>query len=124
MLALPAELLREAMDGAREGGEGALAALQSAIATSETAEGVDGGVGGAMLQDAKTLLATQPLRKAMERREVVGLRAAIDVAEGNVDVDGAVVKVSGCWTRARTVQAAHVRLSHIGHDCWVLHSHL
>ena len=66
--------------------------LRSAIATAEAEEGVDAGV----VQEAKTLLASQTLREAMERREGVGLRAAIEVAYGEVEVDGAVVEVSGC----------------------------
>ena len=62
LLALPTELLREAMEGARGGGGArALATLQSAITTAEGAEGVEEEV----IQEAKTLLATQPLRTAM-----------------------------------------------------------
>ena len=92
LLVLATEQLREAMDGAREGAGGALTTLKSAIATAEAAEGVD----GAMLQEAKTLLAPMPLRKAMEQREVAGLKTAIEVAEGNADVDRAIVEVSKC----------------------------
>ena len=88
---LPTELLREAMDRTREGAGGALTTLKSAIATAEAAEGVD----GAMLQEAKTLLVTKQLQTAMERREVAGLKAAIEVAEGEVAVDRTVVEVSG-----------------------------
>ena len=91
-MVLPTELLRKAMDRTREGGGSALAALQFAIGTAEAAEGVD----GAMLQEAKTLLATQPLQTAMAQRDVATLRTAIEVAEGNADVDRAVVEVSGC----------------------------
>ena len=115
LLVLPTELLREAMDGARQlgatsatrvgsefGGGGGfefggyrarridpLATLKSAIAIA-AAEGVD----GAMLQEAKTLLATKQLQTAMEQREVAGLRAAIEVAEREVAVDRTVVEVS------------------------------
>ena len=67
-----------------------LAALKSAISTEER-ENV---VGGALIQEAKVLLATQPLRNAMERRDVAGLRAAIVAAEGEAEVDVAVVEVS------------------------------
>ena len=91
-MVLVTELLREAMDRTRECVGGALAMLKTTIATAEEAEGVD----GAVLQEAKTLLVTQPLRKAMEQREVVRLRAAIEVAEGNADVDRAIVEVSKC----------------------------
>ena len=116
-----ADELQSAMIGARGGGAGAtrpgglgsgggfgfglggfggfgsaltdpLAALKSAIATAEAAEGVD----EAMLQEAKTLLATQPLQTAMAQRDVATLRTAIEVAEGNADVDRAVVEVRGC----------------------------
>ena len=98
LLVLPTEQLREAMDRTREGAGGALTTLKSAIATAEAAEGVD----GAMLQEAMILLATKPLQTAMEQREVAVLRAAIEVAEGEVAVDRTVVEVSGCliWTRA------------------------
>ena len=48
-----------------------------------------------MVQEAKTLLA-QSLQKAIARREVAWLRAAIEAVDGNVDVDRAVVEVSGC----------------------------
>ena len=73
-----------------------LVALKSAIATAEAADGVD----EALIEEAKTLHATQPLQTAMARRDVAKLRAAIEVAEGNADVDRAVVEVSGCrqWT--------------------------
>ena len=91
-MVLPTELLREAMDRASEGGGSALTALQSAIATAEAADGVD----EALIEEAKTLHATQPLQTAMARRDVAKLRAAIEVAEGNADVDRAVVEVSGC----------------------------
>ena len=80
-------------------------ALKSAIALAEAAEGVD----LAMIQEAKTLLATKPLQTAMARRDVAQLRAAIRVAEGEEDVDGAVVEVSGCCgqrTRARRAMRA------------------
>ena len=76
-------------------------ALKSAIATAEAAEGVD----LAMIQEAKTLLATKPLQTAMARRDVAQLRAAIEVAEGEEDVDGAVVEVSGCGQRTRARRA-------------------
>ena len=97
-MVLPTELLREAMDRTREGAGGALTTLKSAIATAEAEEGVD----GAMLQEAMILLATKPLQTAMEQRQVAGLRAAIEVAEGEVAVDRTVVEVSGCliWTHA------------------------
>ena len=68
-----------------------LGVLKSAIATAEAEEGVD----GAMLQEAMILLATKPLQMAMEQREVAVLRAAIEVAEGEVAVDRTVVEVSG-----------------------------
>ena len=54
-----------------------------------------------MIQEAKTLLATKPLQTAMARRDVAQLRAAIEVVEGEEDVDGAVVEVSGCGQRTR-----------------------
>ena len=107
---LPTKLLQEAMDGARQGGApgGAigpggfgfgfglrppdpLSALKSAIATAE-AEGV---VDATVIQEAKVLLATQPLRAAMERRDVSGLRTAIIVAKGEAGADGAIIEVSG-----------------------------
>ena len=91
LLALATEQLREAMDRTREGAGGALTTLKSAIATAEAAEGVD----GAMLQEAMILLATKPLQTAMEQRQVAGLKAAIEVAEGEVAVDRTVVEVSG-----------------------------
>ena len=37
----------------------------------------------------------QSLRVAMEQRDVAALRAAITVAEGEAEADGAVVEVSG-----------------------------
>ena len=45
------------------------------------------------------------LQKAMARRDVAQLRAAIEVAEGEEDVDGAVVEVSGCGQRTRAIRA-------------------
>ena len=48
----------------------------------------------ALVQEAKTLLATQPLRAAIERRDVAGLKAAITVAEGEAEADPAVIEVS------------------------------
>ena len=102
LLVLATEQLREAMDRTREGAGGALTTLKSAIATAEAAEGVD----GAMLQEAKTLLATKPLETAMEQREVAGLRATIGVAEREVAVDRTVVEVSGwCGQRTRAIHA-------------------
>ena len=62
----------------------------AAIATAE-AEGV---VDATVIQEAKILLATQSLRAAMERRDVVGLRTAIAVAEGEAGADGAIIEVS------------------------------
>ena len=70
----------------QEYAEQTLERLRSALAV----EGVD----GAVLQEAKTLLATKPLQTAMEQREVVRLRAAIEVAEREVAVDRAIVEVS------------------------------
>ena len=67
-----------------------LAALKSAISTAERENVVD----GALIQEAKVLLATQPLRNAMERRDVARLRAAIVAAEWMAEVDVAVVEVS------------------------------
>ena len=67
-----------------------LSALKSAIATAE-AEGV---VDAAVIQEAKVLLATQPLRAAMERRDVAGLRTAIAVAEAEAEADGAIIEVN------------------------------
>ena len=91
-MVLPTELLQEAMAGARGGGgDRALATLQSAITTAEGAEGVE----EVVIQEAKTLLATQPLHAAIARREVAGLAAAIEAADGVADVDPAVVEVSG-----------------------------
>ena len=69
-----------------------LGALKSAIATAEAAEGVD----EALIEEAKTLHAAQSLQTAMAGRDVAKLRTAIEVAEGNADVDRAVVEVSGC----------------------------
>ena len=111
---LPTELMREAMDRAREGvptgattgfggfGSGLalrppdpLPALKSAIATAE-GEGV---VDVEVIREAKVLLATQPLCAAMERRDVAGLRAAITVAEGEAEADLAVIEVSGAHHR-------------------------
>ena len=86
--------------------------LRMALWSAETDKGVDSvvveaakGVDGAMIQEAKTLLATKPLRTAMARRDVAQLRAAIEVAEGEEDVDGAVVEVSGCGQRTRAIRA-------------------
>ena len=78
----------------QEYAEQTLERLRSALAV----EGVD----GAVLQEAKTLLATKPLQTAMEQREVAVLKKAIEVAEREVAVDRTVVEVSGCliWTRA------------------------
>ena len=78
------------------------------------AEGVD----GAMLEEATILLATKPLQTAMEQRQVAelkvaGLKKAIEVAEGTVDVDRAVVEVSGRSTRTFAVNAIHARCA-----CW------
>ena len=111
---LPTELMREAMDRAREGvptgattgfggfGSGfalrppdPLLVLKSAIATAE-GEGV---VDVEVIREAKVLLATQPLCAAMERRDVAGLRAAITVAEGEAEADLAVIEVSGAHHR-------------------------
>ena len=88
---LPTELLREAMDRAREGGGSARAALQFAIGMAEAADGVD----KTLIEEAKTLHATQPLQTAMAQRQVAGLKKAIEVAEGEVAVDRTVVEVSG-----------------------------
>ena len=100
MPVLATEVLQTAMAGARSGeasggGFGArrsepFAALKSAISTAECENVVD----GALIQEAKVLLATQLLRNAMERRDVAGLRAAIVAAEGEAEVDVAVVEVS------------------------------
>ena len=100
MPVLATEALQTAMAGARSGetsggGFGArrsdpLAALKSAISTAERENVVD----GALIQEAKVVLATQPLRNAMERRDVAGLRVAIVAAEGKAEVDAALVKVS------------------------------
>ena len=92
-------MLRTAMDHAQRGDH--LIALKSAIALAEAADGVD----LAMIQEAKTLLATKPLQTAMARRDVAQLRAAIAVAEGEGDVDGAVVEVSGCGQRTCAIRA-------------------
>ena len=70
--------------------KGDLVQLQIAMLTAEK-ETVDATV----IQEAKVLLATQPLRAAMERRDVAGLRTAIAVAEGEAEVDEAMIKVSG-----------------------------
>ena len=55
----------------------------------------------AVIQEAKVLLATQSLRAAMERRDVAELRAAIVAAEGEAEVDVALVEVGvsgrGVW---------------------------
>ena len=94
LVELATKALREAMQGARAGGGGTVA-LQSAIATAEGAEGVE----AELIQEAKTLLATllatQPLRTAIARREAAGLAAAIEAVDGQADVDPAVVVVSG-----------------------------
>ena len=100
MPVLATEVLQTAMARARSGEASGgwfgarrsdpLAALKSAISTAERENVVD----GAMIQEAKVLLATQTLRNAMERRDVAGLRAAIVAAEGEAEVDVAVVEVS------------------------------
>ena len=95
------------------GGSGAthvdpLATLKSAIATAQAVGTVD----EAMLKEAKMLLAT----RSMERRGVTGLRAAIEVAEGTVDVDRAVVEVSGRSTRTFAVNAIHARCARWTHS--------
>ena len=88
----------------REYAEQPLERLQSALA--QAVEGVD----EALIEEAKTLLATQSLQKAMARRDVAKLRAAIEVAEGNADVDRAVVEVSGCAAyRIAQYNAMHAR---------------
>ena len=106
--------MREAMGRAREGvpagattgsegfGSGLalrpsdpLPALKSAIATAE-GEGV---VNVEVIQEAKVLLATQPLRAAIERRDVARLKAAITVAEGEAEADPAVIEVSEAHRR-------------------------
>ena len=56
-----------------------------------------------LVQEAKSLLATQLLRAAMERRDVAGLRAAITVAEGEVEADRAIIEVSGAHHRGQTL---------------------
>ena len=76
-----------------------LGALKSAIATVEAADGVD----EALIEEAKTLHATQPLQTAMVQRDVAKLRAAIKAAEGNADVDRAVVEVSAAHGLAQYV---------------------
>ena len=97
--ALVSVLATEALQGAIERHD--LMQLRMALLSAETDKGVDSvvveaakGVDGAMIQEAKTLLATQPLRTAMTQREVAGLRAAIEVAEREVAVDRTVVEVS------------------------------
>ena len=70
-----------------------LSALKLAIARAE-AEGV---VDVTVIQEAKVLLATQPLCAAMERHDVVGLRTAIAVAEGEEEADRAIIEVSGAY---------------------------
>ena len=118
MPVLATEVLQTAMARARSGeasggGFGVcrsdpLAALKSAISTAERENLVD----GAVIQEAKVLLATQPLRNAMERRDVAGLRAAIVAVEGEAEVDVAVVEVSvgkrcmGSATRAQYFSVA------------------
>ena len=100
---LATELLQEAMDRASKVGLTSsyyLSALKSAIATAE-AEGV---VDATVIQEAKVLLATQPLRAAMERqRDVAGLRAAITVAEGEAEAGAAVIEVRGAHRRDQTL---------------------
>jgi len=73
--------------------------LKPAIAKAE-AEGL---VPTALVQEAKTLLATQPLRAAIERRDVAGLKAAITVAEGEAEADPAVIEVSEAHRRGQTL---------------------
>ena len=75
-----------------------LSALKSAIATAE-GEGV---VDVEVIQEARVLLATQPLRAAIERRDVAGLKAAITVAEGDAEADPAVIEVSEAQHRGQT----------------------
>ena len=47
------------------------------------------------MQEAKTLLATQPLRVAIEESNLAALMSAIATAKGEADADGAVIEVSG-----------------------------
>ena len=74
-----------------------LPALHSAITTAE------GVVDAAVIQEAKILLATQPLHAAMERRDVAGLRTAIAIAEGEAGADGVIIEVSGANDRVKTL---------------------
>ena len=73
--------------------------LKSAIAKAE-AEGL---VPTALVQEAKTLLATQPLRAAIEWRHVAGLRVAITVAEGEAEADPAIIEVSRAHHSGQTL---------------------
>lgn len=67
-----------------------LATLESAIATADREKVGD----TELIQEAKTLLATQPLRVAIEQGDTKALMAAIWKAERAAEADGTVIKVS------------------------------
>ena len=78
---------------APSGGEEQIVTLTAGMAQlpapSAAASGAVGEDGSSAAMDA-----TQRLRTAMEKRDVAGLRAAIVAAEGEAEVDVAVVEVS------------------------------
>mmetsp|Transcript_51575 Transcript_51575/g.144169 ORF Transcript_51575/g.144169 Transcript_51575/m.144169 type:complete len:152 (+) Transcript_51575:1832-2287(+) len=65
-----------------------LSALKSAIAAAE----VEGVVDEKNIQNAKTELATQPLRAAMERQDARSLMVAIAAAEKAAEADGKAIE--------------------------------
>eukprot|EP00618_Florenciella_parvula_P012877 CAMPEP_0119466134 /NCGR_PEP_ID=MMETSP1344-20130328/926_1 /TAXON_ID=236787 /ORGANISM="Florenciella parvula, Strain CCMP2471" /LENGTH=466 /DNA_ID=CAMNT_0007498431 /DNA_START=373 /DNA_END=1773 /DNA_ORIENTATION=+ len=87
LLKLPTEALMEAMQMANNGSTKSLVALEASIVMAE-AEGVDAGV----IEEAETLLATQPLRVAMVHGDGVELGAAITQAKQEVTADKAVIE--------------------------------
>ena len=92
---LATEVLQTAVDGACVSGASrlrsihALSVLKLAVAKAENEQVVD----VALVEEAKTILVTQPLRKAIERRDEAELRAAVVAAEGKANADGQVLKV-------------------------------
>ena len=92
---LATEVLQTAVDGACVSGASrlrsihALSVLKLAVAKAEDEQVVD----VALVEEAKTILVTQPLRKAIEGRDEAELRAAVVAAEGKANADGRVLKV-------------------------------
>ena len=91
--------LRKAMNRASKNEYKSLSELKSAIATAEAGGVVDATV----IQEAKVLLATQPLCAAMRRRDLAELKAAIKVAEGEAEADAAIIEVRGAYHRNQTL---------------------